>query len=171
MYDSWKFWNKLRLPMTHRLLTVLCSTARKSCRPSSVWQEIRQTGGSPEACSNSLSRFCLWSWGNRSVLFNTRRTRPAGNTVETGVDQRGYCEYTDNFGTNSLLWLMAMRHRLMHDKVRHTCPRLLLEGQDTLQVVLEEFCSLWCIRGELSTVNHHQSQICLLQPDKESDPR
>lgn len=59
---------------------------------------------------------------------------------------------------------------LMHDKVRHTRLRLLLEGQDTPQVVLEEFCSLWCIRGELSTVNNHQSQICLLQSEKESDP-
>lgn len=63
-----------------------------------------------------------------------------------------------------------MRHRLMHDKICHTCLRLLLEGQDTLQVALEEFCSLWCIRGELSTVNNHQSQICLLQSEKESDP-
>lgn len=58
----------------------------------------------------------------------------------------------------------------MHDKVCHTCLRLLLKGQDTLQVVLEEFCSLWCIRGELSTVNNHQSQICLLQSERESDP-
>lgn len=65
---------------------------------------------------------------------------------------------------------MAMRHRLMHDKVCHTCLGMLLEGEDTLQVVLEKFCSLWCIRGELSTVNNHQSQICLLQSEKESDP-
>lgn len=32
MLDSWKLWKNL----THRFLTLLCSAARKSCRPSSV---------------------------------------------------------------------------------------------------------------------------------------
>lgn len=87
---------------------------------------------------------------------------------------RGDTVNTDIFGTLGQtvlqpMTLMSMRHRLMHDKAFHTCLRLLLEGQDTLQVVLEEFCRLWCIRGELSTVNNHQSQISLLQSEKESD--
>lgn len=40
--------------------------------------------------------------------------------------------------------------------------RLLLGGQDTPEVLLEEGCSLLGIRGEISTVRYHQRQIGLL---------
>lgn len=105
MLDFWKMWNNFQMSVTHRFLTLLCNAVRKSCRPSSVWQEIRQTGGSPETCPSSLSRFCLWTWGNMSVLFSTRRTLSAGTTIEPRVEQWGngsVCENSDIFGTNSI---------------------------------------------------------------------
>lgn len=48
----------------------------------------------------------------------------------------------------------------------HTCLRLLLGGQDTLEVLLKEDCSLLCIRGEMNRVHNHQGQICLLHSGK-----
>ncbi len=48
----------------------------------------------------------------------------------------------------------------------HTCLRLLLGGQDTPEVSLKEGCSLLGIRGEMSTVHDHQSQIRLLHSGK-----
>lgn len=91
MASIWKCWTLgrsetiFKCQCTHRFLTLLCNAARKSGRPSSVRQEIRQTGGSPETRPSSLSSFCLWTWGNRSVLFSTRRTLP----IKTWVEQWG----------------------------------------------------------------------------------
>lgn len=51
----------------------------------------------------------------------------------------------------------------------HTCLRLLLGGKDTPEVSLKEDCSLLCIRGEMSAVHNHQSQICLLHSGEKKE--
>lgn len=63
---------------THRVLTLACSTERKSCSPSLVRQEMWQTGGKPETPLSSRSSASRWASGSRSVLFSTNRD--AGNT-------------------------------------------------------------------------------------------
>lgn len=54
----------------------------------------------------------------------------------------------------------------MQRYVCHTGIRMLWEGEDALQVLLEELCSLWHVRGEVSTVHNHKSQICLRQSER-----
>lgn len=56
--------------------------------------------------------------------------------------------------------------QLMQRYVCHTGIRMLWEGEDALQVLLEELCSLWRVSGEVSTVHNHKSQICLLQSER-----
>lgn len=88
---------------------------------------------------------------------------------ENSVCRNYYRTTSGTVGKRVCWWKLGYLWDKQHWYVCRTRLRMLLEGEDTLQVALEELSSLWCVRGEVSTVHNHKSQICLLQSERNND--